>query len=112
MDDLSIGIDQKFHVIHKAKHKTAKLCVQVVVTDGNESRARLLVEDLLHISEIDHKRINRVEDVFQVGDTVGIGPFELVVEPHDGPAPGSRALDDRDRTRISGEVLRPRRDEP
>ncbi|MCB0971505.1 MAG: DUF3662 domain-containing protein [Acidimicrobiales bacterium] len=48
----------------------------------------------------------------QVGDTVGIGPFELVVEPHDGPAPGSRALDDRDRTRISGEVLRPRRDEP
>lgn len=29
-------------------------------------------EGLLHISEIDHKRINRVDDVLQVGDTVKV----------------------------------------
>ena len=29
-------------------------------------------DGLLHISEIDHKRINRVEDVFQVGDAVQV----------------------------------------
>ncbi|MCB1039492.1 MAG: DUF3662 domain-containing protein [Acidimicrobiales bacterium] len=44
-----------------------------------------------------------------VGDTIGLGPFELVVEADEPPAPGARALDDHERTRISGEVLPPPR---
>jgi len=44
------------------------------------------------------------------GDVIGLGPVELVVEPAPAPAPaGTRALDDRERTRISGEVLPPPR---
>lgn len=44
------------------------------------------------------------------GDRIGIGPVELVVEAAGGGRPaGSRALDDSDRTRISGEVLPPPR---
>jgi hypothetical protein len=45
------------------------------------------------------------------GDRIGIGPVELVVEAAGPPArpSGTRALDDRDRTRISGEVLPPPR---
>jgi len=34
-------------------------------------------DGLLHISEIDHKRINRVEDVFQVGDTVQVKVVDI-----------------------------------
>ena len=47
----------------------------------------------------------------EVGDVIGLGPIELVVEADDAPAPpvGSRALDDQERTRISGEVLPPPR---
>lgn len=46
----------------------------------------------------------------EAGDRIGIGPVELRVEA-DGPStvPGGRALDDSDRTRISGEVLPPPR---
>ena len=46
------------------------------------------------------------------GDVIGIGPVDLRVVaggPPPGPA-GTRALDDRDRTRISAEVLPPQRD--
>jgi hypothetical protein len=45
------------------------------------------------------------------GDAIGIGPVELRVEELavERAEPGSRALDDRDRTRISGEVLPPPR---
>ena len=41
------------------------------------------------------------------GDRIGIGPFELELLGGEATPPGSRALDDRDRTRISGEVLPP-----
>jgi polyribonucleotide nucleotidyltransferase len=34
-------------------------------------------DGLLHISEIDHKRINRVEDVFQVGDEVQVKVVDI-----------------------------------
>jgi polyribonucleotide nucleotidyltransferase len=34
-------------------------------------------DGLLHISEIDHKRIERVEDVFQVGDTVQVKVVDI-----------------------------------
>lgn len=34
-------------------------------------------EGLLHISQIDHKRVNRVEDVFKVGDQVEIKLMEV-----------------------------------
>lgn len=46
----------------------------------------------------------------RVGDVIGIGPIELRVAtaPASGGAPGTRALDDQERTRISGEVLPPR----
>ncbi len=46
------------------------------------------------------------------GDVIGIGPVELTVEQEEAaPAPpaGTRALDDAERTRISGEVLPPPR---
>lgn len=45
------------------------------------------------------------------GDVIGIGPAELRVTTATvpGTAPGTRALDDSDRTRISGEVLPPSR---
>lgn len=45
------------------------------------------------------------------GDVVGIGPVDLQVTTTEGPgAPaGTRALDDSDRNRISGEVLPPSR---
>lgn len=46
------------------------------------------------------------------GDVIGIGPFELEVVGGGDAGPGSRALDDRDRTRISGEVLPPGGSEP
>jgi len=34
-------------------------------------------DGLLHISEIDHKRIERVEDVFQVGDSVQVKVVDI-----------------------------------
>lgn len=45
------------------------------------------------------------------GDVIGIGPVELRVTTGGAPSgePGVRALDDSDRTRISGEVLPPAR---
>ena len=43
------------------------------------------------------------------GDRIGIGPVELRIEADGGQPPGGRALDDSDRTRISGEVLPPPR---
>ena len=44
------------------------------------------------------------------GEVIGVGPVELRVEADGGAAPsGTRALADRDRTRISGEVLPPPR---
>jgi len=45
------------------------------------------------------------------GDVIGIGPVELRVAATEAPraSPGTRALDDRDRNRISGEVLPPTR---
>ena len=45
------------------------------------------------------------------GDVIGIGPVELRVTTGGPPSgePGTRALDDSDRTRISGEVLPPAR---
>lgn len=47
-----------------------------------------------------------------LGDVIGIGPVELTVEQEAAPAAppaGTRALDDAERTRISGEVLPPPR---
>ena len=54
-----------------------------------------------------------VPRVLRRGDVIGIGPVDLHVEAAPGPAPesGARALDDQTRTRISGEVLRPKRDD-
>lgn len=48
------------------------------------------------------------------GDVIGVGPVELRIETAaDGPVAGTRALDDSDRTRISGQVLPPpRRSQP
>lgn len=47
------------------------------------------------------------------GDVIGIGPVDLRVEADASQAAGARALDDSDRTRISGEVLPPpRRSQP
>lgn len=44
------------------------------------------------------------------GDRIGIGPVEFLVKADGGPSEaGTRALDDRERTRISGEVLPPPR---
>lgn len=45
------------------------------------------------------------------GDVIGIGPVELRLEASSGGRrpTGGRALDDSDRTRISGEVLPPPR---
>lgn len=47
----------------------------------------------------------------RVGDVIGIGPAELRVEAvaSPGATAGTRALDDSDRNRISGEVLPPSR---
>ena len=53
-----------------------------------------------------------VAQMLRVGDTITVGPVELKVVP--GPAeaePGTRALDDGDRTRISQQVLPPPRRE-
>lgn len=47
------------------------------------------------------------------GSVIGVGPVELrVVAVAVGGQPGTRALDDQERTRISGEVLPPDRGEP
>ena len=47
------------------------------------------------------------------GSVIGVGPVELrVVAVAAGGQPGTRALDDQERTRISGEVLPPDRGEP
>ncbi|MCB1030008.1 MAG: DUF3662 domain-containing protein [Acidimicrobiales bacterium] len=46
-----------------------------------------------------------------VGDSLVIGPVTFTVESDDACVPGTRALDDRDRTRISSEVLPPRRNQ-
>lgn len=45
----------------------------------------------------------------RAGDVIEVGPVELRVRPGPTPTgePGTRALDDRDRTRISGQVLPP-----
>ncbi|WP_426573061.1 FhaA domain-containing protein [Aquihabitans sp. McL0605] len=45
------------------------------------------------------------------GDVIGVGPVDLRVEAEGAPSrpAGTRALDDSDRTRISGEVLPPPR---
>ena len=53
----------------------------------------------------------RTAKVLRAGDVIGVGPVDLRVERDAGraPAPGGRALDDSDRTRISGEVLPPPR---
>ena len=53
----------------------------------------------------------RTARALRAGDVVGVGPVELRVEADagGGPAAGTRALDDSDRTRISGEVLPPPR---
>lgn len=47
----------------------------------------------------------------RVGDVIGVGPVELriLAAPAAGGQPGTRALDDSERTRISGEFLRPPR---
>lgn len=47
--------------------------------------------------------------VLAAGDVIGIGPVDLRVEAEAAQAAGARALDDKDRTRISGEVLPPPR---
>ena len=48
------------------------------------------------------------------GDRINVGPVELVVASvaDTEPEPGTRALDDRDATRISGQILSPRRQAP
>ena len=47
------------------------------------------------------------------GSVIGVGPVELrIAAVAAGGQPGSRALDDQERTRISGEVLPPDRGEP
>ncbi|MFN8017848.1 MAG: FhaA domain-containing protein [Acidimicrobiales bacterium] len=48
------------------------------------------------------------------GDRINVGPVELELRSIDEgpPEPGTRALDDRDATRISGQVLSPRRPRP
>lgn len=43
------------------------------------------------------------------GDVIGVGPVDLRIEAGSSATAGARALDDRDRTRISGEVLPPPR---
>ena len=52
-----------------------------------------------------------VAQPLRAGDRIGVGPVELVVETDvdTGTTTGARALDDRERTRISGEVLPPPR---
>jgi hypothetical protein len=49
----------------------------------------------------------------RAGDVVSVGPVDIHVEQAAAPepAPGTRALDDHTRTRISGEVLPPRRED-
>jgi hypothetical protein len=53
----------------------------------------------------------RSAKALSAGDVLGVGPVELRVEADDGGGrpEGTRALDDSDRTRISGEVLPPPR---
>jgi len=52
----------------------------------------------------------KVSQPIAPGDAIAIGPIELEVQAAPPrPVPGTRALDDRERTRISGEVLPPPR---
>jgi hypothetical protein len=52
----------------------------------------------------------RTPKALAAGDVIGVGPVDLRIEPDGGRrSAGTRALDDRDRTRISGEVLPPPR---
>ena len=53
----------------------------------------------------------RTARALSAGDVIGVGPVELRVEADASAEPqvGTRALDDSDRTRISGEVLPPPR---
>jgi pSer/pThr/pTyr-binding forkhead associated (FHA) protein len=51
----------------------------------------------------------RTPQALKPGDVIGVGPVDLRVQPRRAQAAGTRALDDSDRTRISGEVLPPPR---
>ena len=55
------------------------------------------VDGLLHISEIDHYRVNRVEDVFNVGDEVKVKVINI---------------DEDGKVRLSRKVLLPKSDKP
>ncbi|MCU1497144.1 MAG: domain containing protein, partial [Acidimicrobiales bacterium] len=95
----------------------------IVVDDTRVSRAHAHIEPrkagwaLLDEGSANGTRVNGQDlpqnrpCALRVGDVVAIGPVELTVVAGESPAPGagSRALDDSDRTRISGEVLPPDR---
>lgn len=72
----------------------------VVVDEGSSNGTRVGGEELAP---------NRPRTL-RAGDVVGVGPVDLRITTGSGPGrqPGTRALDDGDRTRISGEVLPPR----
>ena len=72
-----------------------------VMDDGSSNGTRVNGDDIGH----EPRRL-------RVGDVIGVGPLDLQVQgrPADGPEPGTRALDDSDRTRIASTVLPPRED--
>lgn len=71
----------------------------VVVDEGSSNGTRVGGEELA---------ANRPR-LLRSGDVIGIGPVDLRVSTGAAPGrpPGTRALDDSERTRISGEVLPP-----
>ncbi|QXC62168.1 DUF3662 and FHA domain-containing protein [Aquihabitans sp. G128] len=96
----------------------------VMVDDSRVSRAHAHIEPrkggwaLIDDGSANGTRVNGQDlpksrpCTLRVGDVLAFGPVELKVVPGGAPtgAAGTRALDDSDRNRISGEVLPPKRD--
>ncbi|MBX3284859.1 MAG: DUF3662 domain-containing protein [Actinobacteria bacterium] len=96
----------------------------VTVDDGRVSRAHARVERLRGgWAVVDEGSANGTTvdgeavvphrpHALRPGSVIGVGPVELRVAAVAAGQPGTRALDDQERTRISGEVLPPDRGEP
>ena len=81
-DDVKIDIEDDGHVVIYHMDKFGAFVNLFPGTDG-----------LLHISKINHERVNKVEDVLNIGDTVRVKVTEI---------------DDRGRVNVSAKALLPR----
>lgn len=78
-----------------APHRSGWAVTDVGSSNGTTVNGRLLTPN--------------VPQALSAGDRIGIGPIELAVDRAAPAAAAGRALDDSERTRISGEVLPPPR---